>query len=196
MAPKYDKNTKGSQLVKDLADNIKGKVVVVTGCSPGGIGALYVTGIAPASPAAIILAGRTRESIAPTERAIQEANPAVKTKLLAVDLGSLKSVRRAAREVNSWADMPYIDVLVNNAGIMACPYTATEDGVERQFATNHLGHFLFTNLIMDKILKSKSPRVVSVSSVCHRFNPIRWGDYNFSASICIPFTLSIAQLPL
>ena len=183
MAPTYDQTTKGSVLIKDFADNIKGKVILVTGCSPGGIGALYATAIAPASPAAIILAGRTTESIAPTEKAIQEANPAVKTKLLAVDLGSFKSVQRAAEEVNAWEDVPHIDLLVNNAGIMACPYGVTEDGFEKQFGTNHLGHFLFTNLIMDKILKSKTPRVVSVSSGGHRFNPIRWGDYNFSVRI-------------
>ena len=180
MAPTYDQTTKGSVLIKDFADNIKGKVILVTGCSPGGIGALYATAIAPASPAVIILAGRTTESIAPTEKAIQEANPAVKTKLLVVDLGSFKSVRRAAEEVNAWEDVPHIDLLVNNAGIMACPYGVTEDGFEKQFGTNHLGHFLLTNLIMDKILKSKTPRVVSVSSGGHRFNPIRWGDYNFS----------------
>ena len=183
MAPTYDQTTKGSVLIKDFAENIKGKVILVTGCSPGGIGALYVTAIAPASPAVIILAGRTTESIAPTEKAVQEANPAVKTKLLAVDLASFKSVRRAAEEVNSWEDVPHIDLLVNNAGIMACPYGVTEDGFEKQFGTNHLGHFLFTNLIMDKILKSKTPRVVSVSSGGHRFNPIRWGDYNFSVRI-------------
>jgi NAD(P)-dependent dehydrogenase (short-subunit alcohol dehydrogenase family) len=54
---------------------------------------------------------------------------------------------------------------VNNAGIMAVPYRLTEDGFESQFRTNHLGHFLFTNLIMDKILASKAPRTVQISSM-------------------------------
>ncbi len=156
MAPKYDKKTKGSQLIRDFADNIKGKVILVTGCSPGGIGALYVTAIAAASPQLIILAGRSTETISPTESAVQQANPSVKTKLLAVDLASFPSVRKAASEVNSWEDVPYIDLLVNNAGIMACPYGTTEDGFEKQFGTNHLGHFFVHQLDHGEDLKFES----------------------------------------
>ncbi|KAH8890130.1 short-chain dehydrogenase/ reductase [Thozetella sp. PMI_491] len=179
MAPKYDFHTKGSDLVQEFAGSIKDKVILVTGTSPGGIGALYATAVAAASPALIILAGRTTASVEPTAQAVHQANAAVKTKLLAVDLGSFKSVRAAAAEVNSWADVPYIDLLVNNAGIMGGPWRKTEDGFESQFAVNHLGHFLLTNLIMDKVLASKTPRIVNVSSNGHRLGGMRWFDYNF-----------------
>ncbi len=70
-------------------------------------------------------------------------------------------------------------VRVNNAGIMAVPWSKTEDGFESQFATNYLGHFLFTNLLMSKLLAAKTPRVVIVSSNGHRLSPIRWTDINY-----------------
>ncbi|KAI5917919.1 short-chain dehydrogenase/ reductase [Camillea tinctor] len=180
MAPRYSKDSKASELVQEFADNIKGKVILVTGTSPGGLGALYCTAIAKASPSLIILTGRTAAAIQKTADEIKVVNSDVKTQLLIFDLASFQSVRKAAGEVNSWKDVPHIDLLVNNAGIMAVPYGTTEDGFERQFGTNHLGHFLFTNLIMDKILASKTPRIVVVSSVAHRTNPIRWADYNWS----------------
>lgn len=93
---------------------------------------------------------------------------------------SFADVCKAAETVNSWAVVPQVDVLVNNAGIMAVPYKLTEDGVESQFQTNHLSRFLFTNLIMDKILVSKAPRIIFVSSSLHRIGHIRWSDYNFN----------------
>jgi hypothetical protein len=96
--------------------------------------------------------------------------------------GSLAAVREAAEIVNSWADVPHIDVLVNNAGLMATPYSLTKDGFESQFGTNHLGHFLFTHLIMDKILASKSPRAVNITSDGHHLNPTRRFEYKFSIS--------------
>lgn len=70
--------------------------------------------------------------------------------------------------------------MINNAAIMACPYAVTEDGFETQFATNHLSHFLLTNLLMPKILLSASPRIVNVSSWGHVRSPIRFGDLDFS----------------
>ena len=66
---------------------------------------------------------------------------------------------------------------------MACPYTKTEDGLERQFATNHVGPFLFTNLIIKKILASSAPRIVIVSSDGHRLSAMRWGDIGFAVSL-------------
>ncbi|KAI0157183.1 short-chain dehydrogenase/ reductase [Hypoxylon sp. FL1284] len=179
MASKYDKHTTGSQLVKELEANIKGKVILVTGVTPGGIGAWFSIAVAKASPRLIILAGRKPAAAQKTTEDIAAVNSAVATKTLNIDLASLDSVRTAASEVLTWSDVPHIDVLVNNAAIMAVPYKKTVDGFESQFGTNHLGHFLFTNLIMGKILASKTPRIVSVSSNGHRLNPIRWTDINY-----------------
>ncbi|KAH7024387.1 uncharacterized protein B0I36DRAFT_294989 [Microdochium trichocladiopsis] len=192
MPPRYDQHTKGSALIREFAPSIAGKIILVTGTAPKGIGALFCTAIAQQTnpdkaPRLIILTGRTTASIAPTRDAIKESNPAIETMVLAMDLGSLKSVREAAALVNSdeWArEVPHIDLLVNNAGIMACPYATTAEGFESQFGVNHLGHFLFTNMIMGKLLKAAAPRVVAVSSTGHRVGPIRWGDVGFKDGQC------------
>ena len=63
---------------------------------------------------------------------------------------------------------------MNNAGVMACPYTKTVDGFEMQFGVNHLGHFLLTNLLLDRIKKAPSARIVNLSSMGHT-----WGKINF-----------------
>lgn len=94
-------------------------------------------------------------------------------------MGSQAQVRKAAAEVNAYGEN--IDVLVNNAALMGCPYSKTPDGLETQLGTNHIGHFLFTNLILGKILAAgPGARVINVSSGGHRFSPIRWDDLNFS----------------
>lgn len=111
---------------------------------------------------------------------LNASHPTVNVKPLPLNLLSFTDVRKAADTLKSWADVPQIDILINNAGIMAVPYKLTEDGFETQFQTNHLSHFLFTNLIMDKILASNAPRVIFVSSGVHRIGHIRWSDYNFN----------------
>ncbi|MCJ1359178.1 MAG: hypothetical protein MMC33_009178 [Icmadophila ericetorum] len=179
MTRSYNATTAAGELVKDLADEIKGKVILTTGVSPGSLGATFVEIMASGQPALLILASRDTTKLQRTADAIDTTQSRVQVRLLQLDLGSLATVRKGAAEVNSWHDVPQIDVLVNNAGVMATEFALSPDGFESQLAINHLGHFLFTNLIMDKILASKSPRIVNVSSDGHRLHPIRWGDYNF-----------------
>ncbi|OQE05595.1 hypothetical protein PENVUL_c023G03436 [Penicillium vulpinum] len=175
----YNTHTTTDELVADYSSLINGKVVLTTGVSLGSLGGFFVQSIAKAQPAWLILAARNTEKLAQMEASITAAQPTVKVRTLQVDLGSLESVRNAAAQVNSWDDIPVIDVLVNNAGIMAVDYKLTTDGVESHLATNHLGPFLFTNLIAKKIVGSKEPRIVVVSSDGHRLNPFRFDDYNF-----------------
>ncbi|SPJ72826.1 related to oxidoreductase [Fusarium torulosum] len=177
---KHSPKTTVHQLAREYASIIKEKTILTTGVSPGGLGALFVEAIAVAEPELAILAGRSIDKLQQTADHLAAKFPNLKTRLLTLDLSSLKSVRSAAEQVNDWADVPNIDVLVNNAGIMATDFKLTRDGFESQFASNHLGHFLFTNLIIDKILCSEAPRVVSVSSNGHRLGAIRWGDPHFS----------------
>ncbi|KAL4795110.1 hypothetical protein BDV19DRAFT_379037 [Aspergillus venezuelensis] len=179
MPPRYNERTTASELTETFSSQIKDKVVLTTGPSPKSIGAIFAQTIAAAKPALLILAGRNTSKLQQTADAIKAVNPDVSVRLLSLDLGSLAAVRQAAEEVNSWNDVPHIDVLVNNAGIMGTKFALSPDGFESQFATNHLGHFLFTNLIIGRILKASEPRVVNVSSDGHRLGPIRWGDYNF-----------------
>ncbi|GIJ89480.1 hypothetical protein Asppvi_008422 [Aspergillus pseudoviridinutans] len=108
-----------------------------------------------------------------------QARPAVEVRVLELDLSSFAAVREAADTILGWDGVPKIDVLVNNAGVIGVEWARSVDGFEMTFVVNHLGHFHFTNLIMSKFLASEALRVVNVSSEGHRFNQIRWGDYNF-----------------
>jgi NAD(P)-dependent dehydrogenase (short-subunit alcohol dehydrogenase family) len=181
MSP-HSASTTTNDLVNEYADIIKGKTILTTGVTPNSLGATFILETASKSPSLLIIAGRNASKLQEMSEAITKTNPAVKTRSLVVDLGSLASVRKAAEEVNSWSDVPSIDVVVNNAGVMAIPYTKSADGYEMQFAICHLGHFLLTNLIMDKILASESPRVVNISSNGHSLGPIRFADPHFSVS--------------
>lgn len=180
MAPTFSRSTRASDLVPFYANKIAGKTILVTGVSPGSLGESFVKQVSTAGPAAFVLAGRAPTKFQSIVDHLATTYPEIVVKSLALDLGSFANVRHAAQTVNSWSDVPHIDVLVNNAGIMAVPYSLTEDGFENHFQTNHLGHFLFTNLIMGKILASKAPRIVNISSMGHRQGIIRWADYNFS----------------
>lgn len=82
-----------------------------------------------------------------------------------LDLSSLKSVRTCAEHLNKTENN--ISLLINNAGVSLCPQTKTEDGYELQFATNHLGHYLLTLLLLPKIIKSAPSRIVNVSALAH-----------------------------
>ncbi|KAJ6185287.1 hypothetical protein N7519_006588 [Penicillium mononematosum] len=180
MAPTYNRDTRASELVSFHAAQITGKIILITGASPGSLGESFVKQVAVAKPAVFILAGRSIPKMQGLIDQLHTTYPEIVVRPLALNLLSFADVRKAAETVNSWADVPRIDILVNNAGIMAVPYKLTEDGLESQLQTNHLSHFLFTNLLMRKVLASKSPRVVIVSSGVHRIGHIRWSDYNFN----------------
>ena len=105
---------------------------------------------------------------------------------LELNLSTQKGVRASAAELLSWSDIPTIDIAVNNAAVMNIPErTINEDGIEIHFATNHIGHFLFTNLIMPRFIKAAetSPkgatRVINVSSGSPTVATMRWSDMNF-----------------
>ncbi|KAM0298827.1 hypothetical protein ACHAPM_008257 [Fusarium culmorum] len=181
MSP-HSASTTVNELVNEYADIIKGKTILTTGVTLNSLGGLFIQETASKSPELLILAGRNASKLQELAEAIAKDYPDVKTRNLVVDLSSLASVRKAAEEVNSWEDVPVVDVLVNNAGIMAVPYTKSVDGFESQFAICHLSHFLLTNLIMDKILASKSPRIVNISSNVHSLGPVRFADPHFSSA--------------
>lgn len=183
MSEQYGIQTTGQELVANYSNIIKGKVILTTGVSPGGLGAHFLHVVSQAEPALLILAGRDVVKCQETGDAINKDYPSVKVKILQLNLSSFSAVRTAAEKLLDWADVPAIDVVVNNAGIMAVPYTLTGDGYESQFASNHLGHFLFTNLIMPKILAAPSPRVISISSAGHRFGGVRFADINFDVRL-------------
>jgi NAD(P)-dependent dehydrogenase (short-subunit alcohol dehydrogenase family) len=94
-----------------------------------------------------------------------------------VDLASLSSVREGADEIRS--TYPRLDLLINNAAVMHVPYELTEDGFELTFATNHLGHFTLTGLLLGSLLATPGSRVVTVSSNAHRRGVLDFDDLQF-----------------
>ncbi|EHY52872.1 hypothetical protein ABEF92_000637 [Exophiala dermatitidis] len=161
--------TTGAEIVNHFKESVVGKTFLITGPSPGGIGAETASSLAAASPKHLILAGRSQEKIYPLMDQIHRDHPHVKITFVQLSLGDKNSVRQAVEEVKTVlsGDGDKIDVLILNAAIMAAPYALLENGLESQFATNHLGHFLFTNLLLKADLIGSRIVVVS-SSVTHR----------------------------
>ena len=119
----------------------------------------------------------SRSSAAPARRAgaaLEQDIPGASLELLAIDLSDLVSVGRAAEEFRDGHGR--LDLLINNAGVMGTPYRQTADGFELQMATNHLGHFALTGLLLDRLLTSGRSRVVTVSSLMHRSGRIDFDD--------------------
>jgi NAD(P)-dependent dehydrogenase (short-subunit alcohol dehydrogenase family) len=137
-----------------------GRRAVVTGVSVGGIGHHIALELARAG-AQVVLAGRNPDRLAEADESIRSAVATPALERLVVDLASLESVRRAAAELTE-----PLDLLVNNAGVMAPPYSRTVDGFESQLATNHLGPFLLTGLLLPRL--RPGARVVTVASQMHR----------------------------
>jgi NAD(P)-dependent dehydrogenase (short-subunit alcohol dehydrogenase family) len=157
----------------DIPDQT-GRVAVVTGANTG-LG--YETAAALAAKGAhVVLAVRNLDKGKDAAARIAQTTPGAKVDLQELDLTSLDSVRAAAEQLKS--DHDAIDLLINNAGVMFTPKSTTKDGFELQFGTNHLGHFAFTGLLLDRMLATPGSRVVTVSSVGHRFarQGIRFDD--------------------
>jgi NAD(P)-dependent dehydrogenase (short-subunit alcohol dehydrogenase family) len=161
----------------DIPDQT-GRTAVVTGANTG-LG--YETAAALAGKGAhVVLAVRNVDKGNDAAARIAGATPGASVAVLPLDLTSLDSVRAAAEKLR--ADHDTIDLLINNAGVMFTPRSETKDGFELQFGTNHLGHFAFTGLVLDRVLAAGGSRVVTVSSVGHRFarNGIRFDDLQWA----------------
>lgn len=171
------------QIIKDegLEGKMIDKVMFVTGASSG-IGietarALHATG------ATVYIGVRDVKKGQEVIDEIMSSDPRNKSPIHIVEmsLDSFASVRKGAEQFLQQSKQ--LNVLVLNAGIMACPEGRTVDGYELQFGTNHLGHFLLFQLLKPTLLASSTAefnsRVVSVSSYGHRFSPIRFDDFSF-----------------
>jgi NAD(P)-dependent dehydrogenase (short-subunit alcohol dehydrogenase family) len=159
----------------DIPDQT-GRVAVITGANTG-LG--YETAAALADHGArVVLAVRNLDKGKDAAAQITAQSPDAEVALQELDLTSLESIRAAAEQLRSEHDR--IDLLINNAGVMYTPKANTKDGFELQFGTNHLGHFAFTGLLLDRLLPVAGSRVVTVSSVGHRiradihFDDLQW----------------------
>lgn len=167
-------STEGLTVASTLTSRINRKNILITGVAEGSIGAEAAFSIASASPNLIILSARSQARAQPVAAKIASTYPNVKVEILDMDLGSLASIRAAAQKLNT-----KLDVLINNAGVMAVPYGTTTEGFEMQFGVNHLGHFLFTVLLLKEGKIEDGGRIVNVSSDGHRLGNVRFKDTNF-----------------
>nr|XP_051195065.1 short-chain dehydrogenase TIC 32, chloroplastic-like isoform X8 [Lolium perenne] len=147
-----------------------GLTAIVTGASSG-IGAETARVLA-ARGAHVVMAARNLAAAESVRQAVLADTPAAILDVMELDLSSMASVRKFAAEFNA-KGLP-LNILVNNAGVMATPFTLSKDGIEMQFATNHVGHFLLTNLLLETMKKTSREsnvegRIVNVSSEVHRF---------------------------
>ena len=150
--------------------DMKSKRVIITGANSG-LGKESAFALAKLG-AEIVLAVRDTNKGQSVKNQILNQTPSAVIEVAALDLMDLDSVRKFAA---SQSTKP-IDVLLNNAGIMAVPFEKTKDGFESQMGTNHLGHFLLTELLFDAISRGSNPRIVNVSSSAHRLGKLTTGD--------------------
>lgn len=141
-----------------------GRTAVVTGPTAGGLGYFTARELLRGG-ARVVLAGRSRAKLDEAAQGLLREVPGGKVDSLVLDLSSLEAVRLAAANA---ADLGTIDLLVNNAGVMAPSYSRTIDGLEIQLATNHFGPFLLTGLLLPQLAESDAGRVVTVSSAMHK----------------------------
>ncbi len=154
----------------DDITGVDGATVLITGANSG-LGLETAKALA-GHGAQVVMAGRNPQKLARAAAAVEGVRPAT----LQLDLADLSSVRTAAAEVAQL--VPQLDVLINNAGVMATPFERTADGFERQIGTNHLGHFALTGLLLP-LLHHDHARVVNVSSAAHRMGDIDPDDLNY-----------------
>jgi NAD(P)-dependent dehydrogenase (short-subunit alcohol dehydrogenase family) len=169
----FDQNSTTEQVIEEV--DLEGKVAVVTGASAG-LGIETVRTLSHVG-ATVVLVARDAGKLEAVREQLGAGLPADRLQSEIMDLASLASVREAANAIA--ARYPRIHLLINNAGVMACPLTRTADGFELQFGTNHLGHFLFTNLLVPSLLAAAPARVVNLSSSGHRFSNVDFEDTNY-----------------
>lgn len=158
--------------------SLQGRHFMVTGASSG-LGEETVRALSSAGAKVTMVARNSGKLNAAADR-IRTSVPTSDLQTGLVDLADLSSIRAYAEEYLQEAAP--IDVLINNAGVMACPFMTTNDGFEMQFGTNHLGHFLLTNLLMPAILSGQNPRIINLSSAGHTHADVSLDDPNFETS--------------
>src|SRR4051812_2148035 len=150
----------------------QGRVAVVTGTNSG-LGFVTARELAGAG-ATVVMTSRDPVRGADAEQRLRAAVPGADVHLESLDLASLASIRAFAGRAT--ATYGGVDVLVNNAGVMAIPRATTADGFEMQLGTNHLGHFTLTGLLLPALLQRPGSRVVTVSSAAHKVGAINFDD--------------------
>lgn len=173
-ASKFGANTTTTEVLEGI--DLRGKVALVTGGSSG-LGQETARSLADKG-AHVILTARDVPKGENVAAAIRASTGNQQIEVETLELGSLASVRAFADRFLARHDR--LHILVNNAGVMACPFAKTADGFEMQFGSNHIGHFLMTCLIAPALRRAAPSRIVSVSSRGHHLSPVVFDDLHFA----------------
>jgi NAD(P)-dependent dehydrogenase (short-subunit alcohol dehydrogenase family) len=155
----------------DVPD-LHGRCALVTGANSG-VGFEAAVMLA-AKGARVVLGCRDPSRAERALASLRARHPQAQAELLQLDLASLRSIRAAVERLAG--EHPQLDILCNNAGVMAIARAQTEDGFEMQLGVNHLGHFALTGLLLPQLLTAPAARVVTVTSLMHRAGRMRWDD--------------------
>ena len=155
--------------------DLSAKTILVTGASTG-LGEETSRALA-SKGARVVMASRDIEKLKGAAARVGESTGSTQLQVLECDLGNFTSIRKAAASALELA--PKLDVLINNAGVMACPLMRTSEGHEMQFGTNHLGHFFLTCLLVPALEAAGQARIVNLSSGGHKLSAIELDDWNF-----------------
>ncbi|XP_024538692.1 short-chain dehydrogenase TIC 32, chloroplastic [Selaginella moellendorffii] len=186
----YGFHTSAEDITQGL--DLSPTTAIVTGATSG-IGLETAKALAMRG-ARVILAARNIKAAQSVKESILENKPDARIEILELDLSSLASVRRAAEDFHA-RNLP-LHILINNAGALVPRFMRSEDGIELQFATNHLGHFLLTKLLLDKMVETSRDsrmegRIVNVASQCYRIarDGIEFDKLNDPASFSTTYPL-------
>lgn len=170
----FDGTATTDQVIEGIS--LEGKTAVVTGASSG-LGVETCRVLAGAG-ATVIMVARDGEKLEEVKGELLAGQPDAELHVQRMDLADLDSVRSAATEILLYHSE--IQLLINNAGVMACPLMRTAQDFEMQFGTNHLGHFLFTGLLGPALMEGAPGRVVNLSSGGHKFAAFNFTDPNYN----------------
>lgn len=170
VASNFHRKSTGQEVLADI--NLSGKVAIVTG-GYSGIG-LETTRALAEKGVKVIVPVRSKQKAAENLDGIEGT-----VEVAAMDLSDLKSVHAFAHKIATEID--HLDLLINNAGIMACPETRVGANWEAQFGVNHIGHFALTKALMPLLQKTPNVRVICLSSTGHKLSDIRWEDIHYEA---------------
>ena len=152
------------------------KTILITGAT-NGIGKAAAIKFAE-SAKSIAFTYRNEELAEDLKNEMQKINPNLSINSFFCDFSVQDSIRECADKIKN--DLKAIDLLINNAGVVNTEYSETIDGIENTFAVNHLGYFLFTNLLLDLVKKESESRIINVSSAAHHFvKGMQWDDINY-----------------
>ncbi len=174
----FDANSTTGNVIEGIS--LAGKVAVVTGASAG-LG-IETARVLAGAGARVLLVARDGKKLEPVLQSLRQQLPDAQLDSALMDLADLDSIRTAAADIVGRFEC--IHLLVNNAGVMACPLARTAQGFELQFGTNHLGHFLFTSLLAPALVagaarSGQDSRVIALSSAGHRFGEMNFDDPNY-----------------